>query len=143
MKLRFKKGAVVSLELIGTGEPIIKSGKVEDVLEDEVVLIEQVKIESEEDTFVPLCYDLSRSVDGKMLHINRALIAGWEYASWYTATVAYHRKLDLSKATFTYYDKEGYCYGDGVDFSDIPDCVSSHFVIGASKDNSNGLELSR
>ena len=44
MKLRFKKGAVVRFELIGSSYPICKVGKVQEVFEDEVVLIEQISV---------------------------------------------------------------------------------------------------
>ena len=146
MKLRLKKGAVVKLELIGTGEPIFKVGKVDNVLDDEVVLIEQISIKLEEEngecTFMNYLYDPKRTVDGKTSHINRALIASWEYASRNTAARSSYENPDLSNATFTYYDENGYCYGDGMDFSNITESLSSYIVVGKPNDDSEGLELS-
>lgn len=145
MKLRFKKGAVVRFELIGTGEPIYKVGKVENVFDDEVVIVEQISIEIDSDRsefpFESYVYDKTRCVDGKKSHINRAFIASWEYANRDTAARSQYIKPDLSNATFTYYDENGYCYGNGIDFSNIPDSSSNYFVVGRPKDDSDGLEL--
>lgn len=149
MKLRFKKGAVVRFELIGTGEPIYKVGKVENVFDDEVVLVEQISIKKEEEKksddifgFLDSSYDKTRSVDGKKSHINRALIASWEYANRAIAAKNVVEQPDLTKATFTYYDENGYCFGNGVDFSNIPDSSSKYLIIGKPNDDSDGLELS-
>ena len=83
MKLRLKKNAVIRVEIIGTGEPFYKEGKVEEVFEDEVVLIEQIGIKAKEKNanWLPGMdeYDKKRTLDGKKIHINRALIASWEY----------------------------------------------------------------
>lgn len=147
MKLRFKKGAVVRFELIGTADPIYKVGKVENVFDDEVVLVEQIGIEKEEksDEFFGLptsTYDQTRCIDGKKSHINRALIASWEYANRATAARSPIMKPDLTKATITYYDENGYCFGDGVDFGNIPDSSSKYLIVGKPNDDSDGLELS-
>ena len=146
MKLRFKKGAVVRFELIGAED---KVGKVENVFDDEVVVVEQISVKikkdkENKDAYLGLStsYDQTRSVDGKETHINRALISSWEYANLVSATKNVYDKTYLTKATFTYYDENGYCYGDGIDFSNIPDSSSSYGVIGAPKDDSDGLELS-
>ena len=144
MKLRLKKGAVVKVELIGAGEPIFKMGKVENVFDDEVVLVEQIAIERKSNKFDLLLnseYDKTKTIDGKKSHINRALIASWEYASITTVSKMPIPKPDLSKATYTYYDSDGYCYGDGIDFSNIPDSSSKYIVVGSPKDDSEGLEL--
>lgn len=144
MKLRLKKGAVVKVELIGAGEPIFKMGKVENVFDDEIVLVEQIAIESESnelDFWFDYKYDKTKTIDGKKFHVNRALIASWEYASITTVSKTPIPKPDLSKATYTYYDSDGYCYGDGIDFSDIPDSSSKYIVVGSPEDDSEGLEL--
>lgn len=142
MKLRFKKGAVVRFELIGTGEPIYKVGKVENVFDDEVVLVEQIGIEKDNFEFGTHNYDQTRCVDGKKSHINRALIASWEYANKATAARWAIKEPDLTKATITYYDENGYCFGNGDDFSNIPDSSSKYLIVGKPNDDSDGLELS-
>ncbi len=147
MKLRFKKGAVVKLELIGSGYPICKVGKVQEVFEDEVVLIEQISVEKKstnnnEFDYMNFHYDLTKTRDGKTMHINRALIASWEYANRNTASMSILLDNTDNNTTFTYYDKDGYCYGDGTDFSNIPDNPSNYILVpSSSDDNSEGLNL--
>ena len=151
MKMRLKKNAVIRVEIIGTGEPFYKEGKVEEVFEDEVVLIEQIsiKIKAKNDNcwlpgMTETEYDQKRTLDGKRIHINRALIASWEYVPRNIAAKSPYllEKQDLEKATITYYDENGYCYGDGTDFGDIPDSSSSYIIVGNPEDDSEGLELS-
>lgn len=79
MKLRFKKGTVVRFELIGSCYPIYKVGKVQEVFEDEVVLIERISVEKQstnnnEFDYMNSRYDLTKTRDGKTMHINRALM---------------------------------------------------------------------
>lgn len=153
MKLRLKKNAVIRLELIGTGKPFYKVGKVANVFEDEVVLVEQIgiKVKEKYDDWLPGVqeyeYDQKRTIDGKEIHVNRALIASWEYVTKDVAMILPHllEKQDLEKATITYYDENGYCYGEKTDFGDIPDSSSSYIAVGLpedDEDDSDGLELS-
>lgn len=147
MKMRLKKNAVIRVEIIGTGEPFYKEGKVEEVFEDEVVLIEQIGIKAKEKNanWLPGMdeYDKKRTLDGKKIHINRALIASWEYVPRNIAAKSPYlsEKQDLEKATITYYDENGYSYGDGTDFGDIPDSSSSYIIVGNPEDDSEGLKL--
>lgn len=147
MKLRFKKGAVVRFELIGSDYPIYKVGKVEEVFEDEVVLIEQISVKKQsannnEFDYMNSRYDLTKTRDGKTVHINRAFIISWEYANRNTASMNILDDNTDNNVTFTYYDKDGYCYGDGTDFSNIPDNPSNYILVPSSTDeNSEGLDL--
>lgn len=147
MKLRFKKGAVVRFELVSSGYPIYKVGKVQEVFEDKVVLIEQISVEKQstnnnEFDYMNSRYDLTKTRNGKTMHINRALIASWEYANRNTASMSILLDNTGNNATFTYYDKDGYCYGDGTDFSKIPDNPSNYILVpSSSDDNSEGLDL--
>ena len=149
MKLRLKKNAVIRVEIIGTGKPFYKVGKVANVFEDEVVLVEQIgiKVKEKYDDWLPGVqeyeYDQKRTIDGKEIHVNRALIASWEYVTKDVAMILPHslEKQDLEKATITYYDENGYSYGDGTDFGDIPDSSSSYIIVGNPEDDSEGLEL--
>lgn len=148
MKLRLKKNAVIRLELIGTGKPFYKVGKVANVFEYEVVLVEQIgiKVKEKYNDWLPGVqeYDQKRTIDGKEIHVNRALIASWEYVTKDVAMILPHllEKQDLEKATITYYDENGYCYGEKTDFGDIPDSSSSYIAVGLPEDDSDGLELS-
>lgn len=153
MKLRLKKNAVIRVEIIGTGKPFYKVGKVANVFEDEVVLVEQIgiKVKEKYDDWLPGVqeyeYDQKRTIDGKEIHVNRALIASWEYVTKDVAMILPHslEKQDLEKATITYYDENGYCHGEETDFGDIPDSSSSYIAVGLpedDEDNSDGLELS-
>ena len=149
MKLRLKQGAVVRFELIGSGEPIYKIGKVDGVYEDEVVLIEQMPVTVEDDdnimSLMCLKYHSSKTVDWKEIHINRALISSWEYVKIDETYIVplYEVPPVPENCTFTEYDESGYCFGSGEDFSDVPDESSSYLIVGKKKeDDLEGLELS-
>ena len=137
MKLRIKKGAVVKFELIGTGEPIYKVGKVIDVCDDEVVLVELSRIKKKfvEDEIIFFMsdsleegYEPNKCHDIKLIHINRAFIVAWEYENIKNIPKKTVNKDSLLGTTF--FDSDGFCKGNGEDFSNVLDSTSSYIVIG-------------
>lgn len=137
MKLRIKKGAVVKFELFGSGESIFKVGKVIDVYDDEVVIVEQSRIRKEydEDEIVFFisgsdeeAYEQRKCYDIRIIHVNRAFIVDWEYENIKNIPEKTVDKSCLLGTTF--YDSDGFCKGNGEDFSNISDSTSSYIVIG-------------
>ena len=75
MKLRFNEGAIVKFDLLN-GESV--AGKVRKVYDDEVEVVEQVKIVQQSSNK----YMDDRTVDGKkVIHLNRQFIKSWKYVS--------------------------------------------------------------
>ena len=107
MKLRVKKGAVIKVELMGMSQPIYKIGKVDRHFYDEIVLIEQGKQGMSQ----------KETVDLQELHINRELIASWEYAHIDCIKEVNHpyqvTMLNINNGrNYTKYNDIGFCYGE-------------------------------
>ena len=74
---------------------------------------------------------------------NRSLISSWEYVKiteTYSVSVFGAPSLP-EEPSYTFYNESGYCFGDGEDFSDVPESFSA-VIVGNKKDDSEGLELS-
>ena len=110
MKLRVKKGAVIKVELMGMSQPIYKIGKVDQVFDDELVLIEQGKHGASQ----------NETVDAQKVHINKELIYSWEHAniSLIKDVNPYRDSLlddSGNNSKYTQYNSKGFCFGDGPD----------------------------
>ena len=110
MKLRVKKGAVIKVELMGMSQPIYKIGKVDQVFDDELVLIEQGKQGASQ----------NETVDVQKVHINKELIYSWEHAniSLIKDVNPYRDSLlddSGNNSKYTQYNSKGFCFGEGPD----------------------------
>lgn len=114
MKLRFKVGAIVRLKLI---DNTIISGKVSEILDDEVTLIDQFKISDK------LTHRYSRRITAdrpKVIHVNREFIKCWEYeqALNFNNGIVEGGFDDLNEVhydkllVFNHYDEDGFCKGE-------------------------------
>lgn len=79
LKLTFKRNAVVRLGLLGFNEPKYVTGRITQVTADEVVIVQQGKLDSEISSKSEDIKYMSFDFDEE-LHIDRGLIFSWKYA---------------------------------------------------------------
>lgn len=144
MKLRFNEGAIVTFELVdGTSV----SGKVIKVYDDEVELINQLKIV--ENDMGKYCSD--RTLDGKEVrHVNRQLIKSWKYAKAlrFSEGVPKDKKdffsgADYSKSKVNMYEADGTCKGNGKWCGDIEEHYATNLIIPNADKAYNGFTRER
>lgn len=136
MKLRINEGAIVKFDLLN-GESV--AGKVRKVYDDEIEIVEQVKIVHQSD----------RTIDGKkVIHLNRQFVKSWEYVSPFEFTSSVEENLtdwftgeDYKDSTINFYVK-GVCKGDGKWCGDIEEHYASPIIIPKEEDDDDGEELS-
>ena len=116
MKLRIRKGAIVAFTLTYP-EEMRAIGRVIDIKEDEVVIIEQAYVFKEDhDPRTSGEIDPCITVDvGSEIHIDRTLIVMWQYAfvprKGCFIDLVNPSKLD--KYTVNKIDEDGLCRGSG------------------------------
>lgn len=120
MKLRFNEGAIVEFTVIGFCKTTI-TGKVVDVLEDEVIICMQAHIEKKQK---PVLWgekkewfeELYTADTDQIIHLNRQMIVSWRYIK---ATELMTARV-VTSGSLNYYDKEtGYCKGKGKYFGNV------------------------
>ena len=135
MRLRLREGAVVEFLMMGGyREDDTFVGKVIEVNEDEVIIIQQTGIIHWSSDpcaeYDPLpTREKYESIDfGGLIHINRHAILGWRYVKTERfkndknfmdgkERDSWREKTTIKDYTINHYDKSGYCKGDGKDFS--------------------------
>lgn len=142
MKLRFNVGAIIEVTLYGNVELETLSGKVIQVLDDEIQLIPQLRIK--EDTlsiFDEYKENYSADIPGEPIHLNRQLIKSWRYikANELSSKGAVSKVKDritglsVDNLLLNQYDETGYCKGNGVYCGDIEEHYASPIIIAVKK----------
>lgn len=121
MLMNFGKGAIIRFGFNCQVTGVVDTGRVIKVTKKEIVLIPQVYVmiscdkESYPD-FPSEIVDRNRSVDSnREVHIDRKLIASWEYASIDTqktySNTYKSEYIDKDKYKVNYYEENGHCKG--------------------------------
>lgn len=129
LKMNFRKGAIVRLGFNCQVVGVADSGRVIDVTEEEIVLIPQIMVQFPyaNGTYPPSIMwsliDKFRTVDSnRKVHIDRKLIASWEYYSVESRSIqnTVYKSKDIEEtlvSEYQYvvnnYDKDGHCKGNG------------------------------
>ena len=115
MRLSFKENAIVRLGVTGFAKPEYVTGRVEKVTADEVVIVQQGRLEDGDEKKL-----LAVDIDERM-HIDRDLIFSWKYASAdkllevLPAEVKYAAKItEMDSRTWLY-------TGEGKPFEELPE----------------------
>ena len=119
MKLRFNEGAIVNFDLVD-GTSI--SGKVIKVYEDELEILEQLRIECGFFEYYP-----DRTRDGEeIIHLNRQLIKSWKYEkpSGFSGGDG-----NYSNAIVNIYASDGTFKGEGKWCGDIEEHYASALIV--------------
>ena len=141
MKLRFNEGAIVKFDLLD-GESV--AGKVLKVYDDEVEIVEQVKIVQQSSQK----YFEDRSIDGKkVIHLNRQLVKSWKYIGPFESTVIVDESLtdwftgaDYNGEIINFY-VNGVCKGEGKWCGDIEEHYASPIIVPEKRDDDDGGAL--
>ena len=130
MKLRFNIGAIIRFNL-ANGKTI--SGKILNVYDDEVEILEQIKVVQADSRM----YYPDRTLDGNTItHLNRQLIESWLYETpfAFSKSVAEDGRdwwtgLKYTTSAVNFYDPDGTFKGDGKWCGDIEEHYSSALAV--------------
>lgn len=126
MRFRLKEGAIIGVTLGGATELQEICGKVEKVLPDELVLVQQDKIfrisDCKSNTYKMRVKSYTADDEGCVMHIRRKLIVAWRYLKYdeveTIGEVIVKGDDELEQYKLNYY-VDGFCYGKGRDCSDL------------------------